>query len=369
MRKLQLFKFQNGAIFLAFVLILFSTASSSVAAKDIAGATAHLQNSVRRLSAWLSKSDDASAWRRYLLLNVLETQTAKGDQADVATLMQIRDRFAVDNDELKKPAFNDVKLALDAQISRLGKRLGGDLRIRALESQARYKAISISTMEFQRDKAVYEFNLLRDHYRETMRSRERAELFYEMKLDETIELLEEMEFELPPEFSAGKVQSMIRDVQERLDEVVEQIDALPATPEPDDEEDEKQEPIEPAIDNDLPQLGPIPDSNVKTVDELNQERKTIEEKIEALQTQREEILEADRPRVLARNNSLRKLLTFTRSYADIVRSQPNPYFVSAAMSLDEFFWTYYYGTEDNLQEDFIRKLEEVDANLLKGARR
>ena len=361
-------------VFIATLILFQANPAAPNFANDgsptVSGAKSQLQNSVRRLNAWLSKSDDAQKWRRYLLLNILETQTAMGDQANTQTLMLIRARFNQDNKALKHPAFNDVRLALDAQINRLGGMMQGDLQNAVMQAQGMYTRTTIGQMAYQRDLAVYELKLLKKYYRATLRSRKRAGIFYDLELDEAIEFLQDIEFQLPPEVSTGKLTSMIRDIEKQMDEVEKQLDALPATPEPDEDEDEgddenkddDQPELTPQIEMQFP-LGPIPDSNEKTKSELEQEKKMIDARIEALKEQRRKVAEADKPRSTLRTKTFRRLRQLESNFVKLSKKQSDPYFVSAAMTFDQFFRTYVSGTNDNLQEVYLRKLEDISDNL------
>lgn len=350
------------------------TQANDTYSQPIAGATSQLQNSVRKLSLWVNQSDDSQMWRKYLLLNLLETQSAKGDQASFVSLTILRDRFAKDGKLLKHPAINDVKLALDAQIARLQTQTPGDLRFGVTQAMGQYQTTSVAQIEYQRDAAVYELELLKKHYRATLPSRDRANLFYDLQLDEAIEFLKEIKVKLAPEVSGGKVLSLIRDVKKQYDEVEKALDAMPVTPEPDDDDTPEDQPeVEGQIasgapnGNQLP-LGPIPDSIQKTKQDLELEKQAIESRLKVLRDKRSSILKADKPRKSKRDETFRRLLQLEANFVKVSKQRTDPYFVSAAMSFEQFVRTYYYGTEDNLQEDYLRKLGEVDENLFQLAR-
>jgi len=190
-------------------------------------ATVDLQMAVNRMNGWLRGSSHEAGWRRYLHLNQLDAQCTLGEYAHVATLQKVHDRFSGDVKGLDAPEFNDVRIALTQQIALLSANYPFDLNHAVRDAIARYRRVSIRDLEMARDTAAYELRLLKRYYRKTMASRPRAELFYELKLDEQIEFLERLTFELPPEVSAGKTRSMIRDEQKKLDAVEEEIDAMP----------------------------------------------------------------------------------------------------------------------------------------------
>ncbi len=72
-----------------------------------------------RLRAWLAVSDQAEGWRRFLLLNQLETQATRGWQADPVTLANILDRFNSPQPGLEHPYFATTAQALAAHLAQL----------------------------------------------------------------------------------------------------------------------------------------------------------------------------------------------------------------------------------------------------------
>ena len=55
--------------------------------------TQRLRTSVARMNHWLGSGSKAQTWRKILSLNVLDSQTAKGEQADPQTLRQLLTGF------------------------------------------------------------------------------------------------------------------------------------------------------------------------------------------------------------------------------------------------------------------------------------
>ena len=350
--------------------------------------TQQLQNAVHRLTEWLSRSKtSAEGWRRYLLLNVLETQSALGEQADIEMLKVLKGRFSGDVDGLDHPAFNDVLIALEEQVKHLSASQIADLDMALYSGVAMYDPISIKDMEYQRDLAIYELKLVIKYYRLTMPSRKRAELFFDLDIDNAIKLLGEIEFELAPEISAGKVNSLIKDVQKKFDDVEKKIDALPFVPEPDDEEPDEDKPAEdvpvqdePADDNptddeksvltptenkvdDVFNVGPIPEDGEQSREDLEREKAQLESQLEKLSEQRKMIRQSDRPRTKKRSATLGKLSNFNNKFSTQRKKLRDPYFASASLTFERFFLTYFYGTSDNLQEMFLVRLQDLQSDL------
>ena len=357
-----------------------------------------LQQAVQRLNLSMAKSDDAQIWRRSLLLNVLDTQSALGERADLATLSRIEARFSQPNEGLNKPVFQDVRVALKAQIEQLSEmHLSGlanqsDLRFAVQAARGQYQPITIPMLEQRRQRVVYDLESLLKHYRKTMRSRKRADLFYDMQLDQTIEFLNGMEFELPPEVSVGKMNSMISGFKKQLRTIEEEIDAIPETPQPDNgpeedveeeeegeegEEGEGQKEKEPEGEDgqedavELPlrvdpgAFGPVPDDDEPSLDDLKRKKQVVEKQIEVLTEQKNEIKDKDEPRRLKRLREFKQLREFESNFAEVSKTQTDPYFIAVQTSLEQFVRSYFYGTDDNLQEQFLTRLQDLEDNLLK----
>ena len=226
---------------------VFSSGQASGATDE----TEDLKTAVEKLNYWLNRSDQREGWRRFLLVNQLEAQTALGNQANLAVLQNVQSRFDSPTSGLNHPVFQGVKNAIDNQIERLV--ASRQSSIPQLLAQAKYSfsAPSVELLEKQRDQAIADIDALIRNYRGTMPSRKRALLFYDLQLDPMKEYLRNIQFELAPEISVGKMESMIRDVQKEIDKVVEKIDAMPISPEPDDDDSDESDPPTPEPDDSL----------------------------------------------------------------------------------------------------------------------
>jgi hypothetical protein len=320
--------------------------------------TQQLQSAVRRLNIGLAKNSHAEGWRRYLLLNILETQAAKGEQADIGTLQKIHQRFNSGADGLNHPVFSDVRNTLECQIKNLYSAQIGDLSYAVVNAASQFRPITIDTMRYHRDRAKTELIDLKSYYRQERSSRDRAEAFYQLQLDELTDYLDQITFELAPEVSVGKIDSMVRSVREQLREVVKEIDALPFVDE-DDENPDQQEP-----DQNPTQDSPTPDDETSLGD-LEKQQEKLEKRVEELQEQRREIRKLDLPRARARAATRRKLREFDNRFEQAAKTYGDPYFVSARLAFIRFSRAYTYGTADNLQEDFLLRIERLAEELPK----
>lgn len=347
-----------------FILLLLAVLTCSIGSNCFAADSADdLQWSVRRLNTWLGDSDQAIGWRKFLLLNVLESQAAKGHQADFSTLSQVRDRFASGAAGSDHPAFVDVRNAIDRQLASLRNSYRGDLSNILMAHVGQFHAISEGQYEHVRNRASYDLKVLKKYYRSNMSSRPRAELFYDLQLDPMMEFIESVEFERAPEISVGKLSSMIAGKKRAIRKVTREIDALPdeeiERPEPDDEDD-------PIKLNDSDSLssddGPVPD-NSSTLDDLKQQQAKLKAVLKEINARRKEVLKADRPRLVRRRDTLLEMRKFKQRFDALSDKQFDPYFVSAATSFDSFIQTYANGTADNLQEDMLRRMEVLAEDL------
>lgn len=344
--------------------------------------TQNLKRAVEKLNFWLSDSTEREGWQDFLLLRQLSSQTALGNQADLAVLQQIQSRFHSDTRGLNHPVFLGVKSALDNQIKRLA--ASREKNVDQLLSDARYSysAPSIELLEQQRDQVIADIDALIHHYRNSMPSRKRALLFHDLQLDQIKAYLKDLPIEISPEISVDKIDSMIRDVRDDIDRVVEKIDAIPVAPEPDDEgeSEDESDATEPSSDGDQdginlnpPKIqlpgqiiigdGPSEDKGDETLEELEGQLETLEAKKEALRDSRKKVSKADLPRRRQRVKIVRQLRRYEVVFRDHAQQHGDPYFVIAANSLHDFSVGYFNGTSGNLQEDMLNRLEDVRENL------
>ena len=337
---------------LAAIVILLGQNVSTVSAQS----TANLQNAVYRMNAWLAGSDNAEGWRKYLHLNLLDAQAALGDQADLATLQKIHRRFDSDVDGVDAVEFQDVRAGIERQITLLSEASGADLNWLADQAATQYYSISIRDLENARDEAVYELSLLKKYYRKTMSSRKRADLFYDLQLNEQIDYLASLEFELPPGISVGKTTSQIKDEQQRLKDVEKEIDAMPFDGRADAED-------KPGPEDDPMVLPPGPDNGGESLKDLKEQQQRIKKRIDELKEMRLELAEKDRDRVQTRRDVLRQLARFNSRYDEVALKRFDPYFLSTALVAERFNFLYFYGTDDNLQEEYLNRIDTLKETL------
>ena len=376
-----------GSVILAALFLGLSVPQTCHADQPLSSsATVDLQMAVSRMNGWLRGSDHEAGWRRYLHLNQLDAECTMGEYAQVATLQKVLNRFSGNVDGLDAPEFNDVRIALSRQVSLLSTNHNQafDLNYAVRDAISKYRRVSISDLEMARDAAAYELRLLKRYYRKTMSSRPRAELFYALQLDEQIEYLEGLKFELPPEVSAGKTRSMILDEQKRLDAVEEKIDAMPIDEDYDDEDedededdDEEQEETKTSVNtgDDAPSDAksvllsppllspPGPDDGKDTLEELEDRAAALKEQIGQLKQMYRDLKAEDADRVARRTEVLNQLADFNAGYDKVAQDHFDPWFVSTALAAEHFNFLFFYATDDNLQEEFLDRIGELSELL------
>lgn len=334
------------------------TAFGNLEATTSPDTASDLIHSVRKLNYWLSGDSHAEGWRRFLRLNALDSQSARGAQADIATLQDISDRFHSGAVGLAHPRFAEVRDAIDRQIKSLSASQSQDLNQLLLESKGKFNRIDAVAMEQAKSKAVTEIEFLKRHYSRTMPSRERAELFHDLQIDQMLEAIKSTEFEMAPEVSVGKMDSMIREVKQKMDAIEVKLDALPFDPTPEDTDNQEAQKSDQE-----PSDRPSEDDKQESRKDLEKRQSELDSEIKKLRARRKTILAADGPRRTKRTATFRSLLGFESNFVNLSKTVGDPYFVSAASSYEHFVRTYVYGTSDNLQEEYLGKLGELEEQL------
>ncbi len=323
--------------------------------------TQRLRTSVARMNAWLGVGKKAQTWRKILNLNVLDAQSAKGEQADLETLRGLLSGFDQGVASLQNPIFQEVRNAIAAQVDQLDRCLSQelfDLQFAAQQALANFESPSITKLEFVRDLARHELQFFKNAYRRDFDSRSRAEVFYQLKLNETIELLSDLKIELPPEVSVGKMRSMIEDERVLLEAVVDKIDALPMKLPKEDEvtDDDESAPIE------LSPPGPDVEDG-EDLESLREKEEAIEKRIKELRKKYAAVFKEDRPRLLRRRDIGRALRRIQGRFRKLAKKQTDPAFASAKNAFDRFADAYEFSTEDNIQQEYLERVVDL-VNLL-----
>ena len=324
--------------------------------------TQRLRTSVARMNHWLGSGTKAQTWRKILDLNVLDSQTAKGEQGDPQTLRQLLVGFDQKHESLQHPVFREVRNSIQAQINQIDRTRTqelADLQFAARRAIAQFRKPTVSQLKYDRDLAKYELQVLKKVYRRDFDSKSRAIVFHKLKLNQTVEFLSDLEIEMPPEVSTGKMSSMISDERKVLEKIVDEIDALPVAP-PEEDKDENESDLQ----LDIVVLPPGPDTDDgDDLATLETKKETVENRIKELRKKRSDVAKADRPRQLRRRDIGRELRRTQRRFRTLAKKQTGPAFAAAKSAMDRFADAYIFGTEDNIQEEYLERVSEL-AKLL-----
>ncbi len=325
-----------------FTLLLMFRPSPDLQAFD---SSRNLQLSVARLNIQLGSGDVAEGWRKYLQLNRLEAQAAKGLQADLATLVELHRLIDSHPSGHEFQPFADVRLALEDQINTLSQATDRSIEQLLADALVGFRPISISRMQQFRAQARLDLIEMINFYRQYLNQENFDNLANELGWQDTLDTIDGIEFVLAPEVSEGSLNSQINELREQLQKIERQIDALPTLP---DRADQQAKELEQGQDG---------------VQALAKQRQTLQEQIRDLTTQRNEVRRQDLPRKRQRAESLRALLQAEARLEEVEKKLGDPYLTTGLYSLGRFTRVYAAGTEDNLEENYLRRLQRLAEDL------
>lgn len=376
-----------GIFFAGFILFPLSSDADT---------ESELRDAVSSLNSWLGADQKASRWRQVLKLNVLDSQAALGHRANPIALMDVARCFEESTGDSDHPVFKRVMASIDAHLKQLQ---FNQLSIanEAARMMGGYKNLQVEDFERLRKEAIYKIRMLKRFYKSTIRSRERAELFYEFRPDETISFLEGIEFEVAPERSRDAIREEIETVEQMIAIIEKQIeelnaqrsqieewidkvrrpqDALPPSPDDgDDAEDELRLDDELQMDDTSKTRTAAKPSQqqVQQIEEIErgemslmQQLARLEQEVEILQDELDELTEIEKERGL-------RLRTMRRSYSDILEKweavgtlRNDAYFSQAYISMIRLETAYIAAARPSTPKEFeqrLEKLQELNAEL------
>ena len=307
-----------------------------------------LQESVRRLNAWINFKATGQELRPQLLLNVLDTQAAKGENADLAELERLRARFESisDADLADNLELGEVADALLRQISNLDGNQKLDIESGLKAARGNFRQISAAELMRQRDVMKRDLEGLIRFSRESMNSDERAQLFVDLGLYEVIEVLDEIQFELPPANSATDINLKIRKLNSELLKIERALDALPLVPEAEAGEPE-------VVDPDAEERAAL----LKQQEKLRLE--VAELKVESAKARAE-----DQPRLKERAKTIAILNRLRMNFNSLSETNGDPFFTSAAATTEKFAYSFAYGTSSLTRHEYAQRLAALESDLV-----
>ena len=146
-----------------------------------------LQTSVARMKDWLGTSPASEGWRRYLLLNTLETQAALGDRADIQTLNDVLNRFQSGAPGLEHSGFQDVRRDIEEHVQHLAKVRVGDLDAALVAAKDQFRSLDPNDVQRRKEDALYHLLALEKNYRTRLAEPARSETMSALDLPAAIE--------------------------------------------------------------------------------------------------------------------------------------------------------------------------------------
>lgn len=184
-----------------------------------------LQLAVNRLTDFIGNDENAANWRRYLNLNVLEAQAARGNAADVAQLVDCLQRFDSGASGLDHPKFKDTRNALLRHIQVLRDRDAVQPGMEVDLLRTGYRPISKAEIEYRRDRAVYDLVMLKRYYRNAD-TEVRDRLLQTLKIDEVVATLQAIEIKLPGEPTEQQIDEELAELRARADRLAQETGNL-----------------------------------------------------------------------------------------------------------------------------------------------
>ena len=153
---------------------------STVRAQD-SGLDLTLQ--VQRMQSWLGTSPNAEGWRRYLLLNQLESQAVKSWRGDSNVVNSILRQFESGQPGLEHPVFDGVRQALRNHAQQLPN-INADVEAALANAPQSYVPNSPDRMRGEMARLQMEVELCKNRYLLTMPYNDAIQLIVDLQFDE-----------------------------------------------------------------------------------------------------------------------------------------------------------------------------------------
>ncbi len=333
----------------------------------------NLRKAVSSMNSWLGGDSKARQWRELLDLNLLDTQSALGHRADPSTLERVLRKFDQDFTGLQHPVFQRVRTCIADHLIQLSKNRN-DIAWTAETTKFQFRPPTNQSIEALRDDAVFRLEMLRRYYKQNINSRERALLFYDLKLNETIQTLRDMKFETTParnaktiELEIETLQGEITNVENQLEKLNQQLDKIiewknqPSRPEG----------VEPPSPDDDPK--PSPDSTDALRSDANQEmekirsgqlalenvKQELQQQIETLQQEADSLKESEADR-LQRFREWRSTFSPLENRFKSARLERNDlYFANAFEAIVQLRLAYFAAANPRTESEFERRIADL----------
>lgn len=121
---------------------------------------------VQRMQQWLAPSPHADGWRRFLLLNQLETQAVKAWRANPEVVRRVLTQFESGKPGLEHPVFQGVAKALRRHLAQL-ESMPSDAATALAEAESSYRAITAEQLQAEWNALLSEVRLCRNRFGST----------------------------------------------------------------------------------------------------------------------------------------------------------------------------------------------------------
>ncbi len=322
---------RRGPFALLFILALCASFIQPNISNADSNSDVQLQLSVRRLNAWLTTQNEPSRWRDLLLLNILETQSAKGPHADPYWLGQVLQKFNNNHSSLSHPVFRDVQTAIAGHINQLNAANTIPDIQQAIQSGPAYRQPTPEEVAAFRDRLVTDIRIF-ENYLPRLEEEIRAPIVATMNTEEMVNFLNSLTFQSPPERSAGKLASAIADVRKQVEALDVEIEEL-------------------EFQNDPAKADELAAKKARKAE--------VAARLAKLTSERTKIAQADRPRLLELRRVKTELDKFKNQLDEVAHTRADPFFLSIQNSFDRFYFRYFYAADDNLESKFDAKMTSL----------
>ncbi len=147
---------------------------------------------VQRMQQWLGNSPHAEGWRRYLLLNQLESQSVKAWRGNPEVVNSILRQFESAQAGLDHPVFAGVRQALRDHALQLPE-INGDLAAAFANAEQAFVPVTLERLRAETLKLQSELQLCRNRYATTIAADAYAALVADLRFDELQKVVANLE--------------------------------------------------------------------------------------------------------------------------------------------------------------------------------
>ena len=156
-----------------------------------------LQMTTRRMQEWLGTGEKAIGWRRYLKLNVLDTQAAKGPYADPNALLTVLRQFQSGANGLDHPNFVACRQAIIDQLDHLQRVNFKNIAQQLENAKSQFVPIADVVVVAAQQQASNDTRLMLDYYKRNLVGLEYQDIDEILVLSEIEDLVQRIDSDQP----------------------------------------------------------------------------------------------------------------------------------------------------------------------------